>query len=101
MEKISKDVLREAHLYLEWDFHEHKQRGEGGKEDNVWNKQRLLIEKYIKYKMEVIISKEMDSQAIVGEVQQLLRREKSYFDYKIIFLLSFLNVNTYKLYISF
>ena len=76
MEKVSKEVIRDAHNYLEWNFLEHKLWGERGDEDNVWNKNRLLIEKYIKYKVELIVKKEMDSQEVVGEVQQLLRREK-------------------------
>ena len=78
MKKVSNEVIQEAHRYLEWDFHQHKLRGEGGKEDNVWNKQRVLVERYIKYKIQVLTSKEMDSQAVVGEVQQLLRRENPF-----------------------
>ena len=74
MEKISKQVLQSAQQYLEWDFGHHKKKGEEGTEENVWNSQRLLEERYIKNKVAGILKKQgLDSQAVVGEIQQLLR----------------------------
>ena len=75
MEKISKEELQSAQQYLEWDFVNHRKKGLSGIERNVWTKQKLLEESYIKYKVTEITSKLKDDQAIVGEMQQLLREK--------------------------
>ena len=64
----------EAHKYLDWDFQAHKELGLQDQEENVWSRERRLKERYIKKKMESILSKDIHCcQEKVGEIQQLLR----------------------------